>query len=172
MAYYIWHMDLSLWQNVLQTFMKTYDVDFWPQGQIYRDLTSYLGHTFFILWYSHTIFSTWVYHHGTTYQLHPLPLYDLDFSLQYQLYFSTWLCLGKIVFARWHIHGGWMAERWISVAFHSPFSDHSVDWWQAHFSILSVNLFICWIIKLCAARTRVVRIKETERSIKRYTSIT
>ena len=57
----------------------------------------YLGHSFFVLWHSHTIFDTWMYHHGTICCIHSWPLYDLDLWPQYQnLYFHHEFKSGKI----------------------------------------------------------------------------
>ena len=38
LAYHIWHMCLSLWEDVLWSFMIPIRLDLWPQGQIYRFL--------------------------------------------------------------------------------------------------------------------------------------
>ena len=57
------------------------------------------------LWHSHTIYVTWVYHHGTMCHIHSWPLYDLNLWSQYQnYYFIMNLCMGKIVFTFWHRH--------------------------------------------------------------------
>ena len=47
------------------------------------------GLTFFVLWQSHTLSCTWVYHHGTMCHIHSWTLYDLEF---------------ESVFALWHRH--------------------------------------------------------------------
>ena len=51
-----------------------YDIDLWPQGQIYRvyDMALCSGLSFFVLWHSHTLFGTWVYHHGKMCRSSPL----------------------------------------------------------------------------------------------------
>ena len=45
--------------------MLTFDL--WPQGKTCRvnDMALHSGLSFFVLWHSHTLFGTWVYHHGT-----------------------------------------------------------------------------------------------------------
>ena len=67
-----------------------YDVDLWPRGQIYWVYYMALcsGHSFFVLWHSHTMSGTWVYHHGTMCRVHSGPLLDLDVWPQYQNYIS------------------------------------------------------------------------------------
>ena len=91
-----------------------FDIYLWPQGQIYRclsclrvrsvisvcfdtsipylvhDMALCSGHSFFDLWHSHTLFGTWVYHHGTICRVHSWPLYDLDLNIK--ITFSQWLC--------------------------------------------------------------------------------
>ena len=69
-------------------------------------MASCSGHSFFVLWYSHTKFGTWVYHHGMMCNIHSWPLYDLDLWPQYhQNYIFTMnLCMGKTVFPLWHRH--------------------------------------------------------------------
>ena len=66
-----------------------YDLELWPQGQIYRvyDMALCSGLSFFVLWHSHTLFGTWVYHHGTMCRVHSWNLYDL--WPQYQYYIFT-----------------------------------------------------------------------------------
>ena len=55
------------------------------QGQIYRvyDMALCSGTAFFVLGHSHTMFGSWVYHHGTMCHIHSWPLYDLDLWHQY-----------------------------------------------------------------------------------------
>ena len=62
------------------------------------------GHSFFVLWHSHTLFSTWVFHHGTMWRVHSLTLYDLDLWSQYQnciftMDFSLARCLCSLTYA-------------------------------------------------------------------------
>ena len=52
---------------------------------LYMDLC--LGHSIFVLWHNHTIFESWVYHHGTMCQTHSWTLQDLDLRPQFQNYF-------------------------------------------------------------------------------------
>ena len=90
-AFIIWHMGLSPSEDVSRIFMICwYDVDLWPQGQMYRvyDMPLCSGHGFFLLWHSHKMFCTWVYHHGTMCRVHSCPIYDLVFWPQYQNYIS------------------------------------------------------------------------------------
>ena len=69
------------------------------------DMVLCLDLSFFSLWYSHTLFGTWVYHHGTMCCIHSWILYDLDLWLQYQNYiFSPWIWVWQNVFALWHRH--------------------------------------------------------------------
>ena len=65
-----------------------YDIDHWPQGQIYRDYDMALCSdlSFVVLRHSHILFCTWVYHHGTICGVHSWTLYDLDLWPQYQNY--------------------------------------------------------------------------------------
>ena len=56
LAFHNCHMGVSLWEDV----SRTYDVDLWPQGQIYRVCVRLIT---FDWWYWLTIFGTCVYHH-------------------------------------------------------------------------------------------------------------
>ena len=60
------------------------------------------GLMFFVFWHSHTLFSTWVYHHGTMCRVHSWILYDLDLWPQYQNYFLSWIWVWQDVFPLWH----------------------------------------------------------------------
>ena len=86
LAYHIWHMGLSPWEDVSSTFMILYDVDLWPQHQIYRvyDIALSSGFSLFVLWHTHTLFGTWVNHHGTMCHIHTWTMFDLDLWLNYQ----------------------------------------------------------------------------------------
>ena len=84
-----------------------YNVDLWPQGQIYKDfdMALCLGTVFFVYWHSPTISGTLVCYHRIKCHIHLWPLYDLDLWPQYQYYIFTMnFCIGKIVFALWHRH--------------------------------------------------------------------
>ena len=65
-----------------------YDLELWPQGQIYRvfDMFSCPAHNFFMVWHWHTIFRTWMYHHETMCRVHSWSRYDLEFWPQGQNY--------------------------------------------------------------------------------------
>ena len=80
LAYHIWHMGPSPWQDVSRTLKILIDLELWPQGQIYRvyNMTLCSGLSFFVLLHSHTLFGTWVYHHGTMCHVHlwPWPFYS------------------------------------------------------------------------------------------------
>ena len=51
-----------------------YDLELWPQGQIYRVFDMFLcpAHNFFMVWHwlTCTIFGTWMYHHETMCRVH------------------------------------------------------------------------------------------------------
>ena len=107
--HHIRHLGLSQWDNVSWHSWSRYDVDLLPQGQIYSVFkkVSQLGHSFFVLWHSCTIFGTWESHYGTMCHIHSWPLYDPYLLPQYQNYiniFTMNLFLGKIIFALWHRH--------------------------------------------------------------------
>ena len=71
---------------------------------------------------------------------------------------SRWSSQDEILsFSR--LNGGWMAtewwrERWISFAFQSPFSDHSVDWMAGIFQ-WPFRQLIFWKIKFRPTRLEV-----------------
>ena len=75
-----------------------YDINLWSQGQIYRvnDMVLCLGLRFFIFWHSHTLFGTWVYHHGMKCCIHEWTLYDLDIWPLSKSYFHHGLESSKI----------------------------------------------------------------------------
>ena len=53
---YVWHMGVSPWEDVSQTF----NIDLWPQGQIYRFLLCLCvqpSWNFCLLWHWHTLFA-------------------------------------------------------------------------------------------------------------------
>ena len=102
-------MDVSPWDDVSCTFM----IQIRPWTLTSRSNLGPIGFmawfcvraTAFCLWHCHTMFGTWVYHHGTICCIHSWPLYDLDLWPQYQnLYFHHEFKSGKIVFALWHRH--------------------------------------------------------------------
>ena len=73
----------------------------------------------------------------------------------------------------WWLNGGWMTtewlgERWISVAFQSPFSNHSVDWMAGTFQWPFSQLILKNKIAPDADRTRDVRIKGKARKPLRH----
>ena len=56
--------------------------------KIYRvcDMALCSGLSYFVLWHGHTLFGTWVFHHGTMCGIHSWTLYDPDLWPQYQNY--------------------------------------------------------------------------------------
>ena len=64
-----------------------YDLELWPQGQIYRvfDMFSCLAHNFFLDWHWLTIFGTWMYHHQTMCRLHSWSRFNVDVWPQGQI---------------------------------------------------------------------------------------
>ena len=112
-VFWHWHTIFGIWvyhhERMCQVHSWSwYDVDLWPQGQIYMvyDMALCSGLSFFVLWHSHTLFGTWVYHHDTICRIHSWTLYDLDLWPQYQNYIFTMdLNLAtEDVFAFWHRH--------------------------------------------------------------------
>ena len=73
-----------------------YDLDLWPQGQIYRiyDMALCSGLSFFVLLHSHTLSGTWVYHYGTMCCVHSWT----------KIMFSPWIWVWQDVFDLWHRH--------------------------------------------------------------------
>ena len=95
-VFWHWHTIFGIWvyhhERMCQVHSSSwYDVDLWPQGQIYMvyDMALCSGLSFFVLWNSHTLFGTWVYHHDTMCRIHSCTLYDLDHWPQYQNYIFT-----------------------------------------------------------------------------------
>ena len=93
---WLWHAISGTWvyhhERMCQVHSWSwYDLELWPQGKIYRvyDMALCSGLTFFVLWQIHTLFDTWVYHHGTMCRVHLWTLYDLGLWPQYQYYIFT-----------------------------------------------------------------------------------
>ena len=65
-----------------------YDLELWPQSQIYRgfDMFSCPVHNFLGVWHWLTIFGTWVNHHETMCRVHSWSRYNLDLWPQGQIY--------------------------------------------------------------------------------------
>ena len=61
-----------------------YDLEFWPQGQIYRDFDMflYLANNYFLL----TIFGTWIYYNEEMWHVHSCSWFDVDLWPQSQIY--------------------------------------------------------------------------------------
>ena len=58
-----------------------------------------------VLWHSHTLFGTWVYHHGTMCRVHSWTLYDLDLWPPYQNYsFTMDMSLARCLCSLRHRH--------------------------------------------------------------------
>ena len=71
---YIYNPDMTL----------TFDLK--VKSRVY-DMALCSGHSHtvhIVLWLSHTMFGTWVYHHGMKCHVHSWPLYDLDLWPQHQ----------------------------------------------------------------------------------------
>ena len=83
---YVWHMGVSPWEDVSQTF----NIDLWPQGQIYRFLLCLCvqpSWNFCLLWHWHTLFAhAWVYHHERMCRIYSWSWYDVDLWPQCQIY--------------------------------------------------------------------------------------
>ena len=64
-----------------------YDLELWPQGQIYRvfDMFSCPAHKFFLDWHWLTILGTWMYHHQTMCRVHSWPRFNVDLWPQGQI---------------------------------------------------------------------------------------
>ena len=59
----------------------------------------------FVLWHSHTLFGTLVYHHGMMCCVHSWTLYDLDLKPPHsKLFFLPWIWVWQDVFALWYRH--------------------------------------------------------------------
>ena len=98
-----WHTIFGTWvyhnERMCQVHSWSwYDIKLWSQGQIYRvnDMVLCLGLRFFIFWHSHTLFGTWVYHHGMKCCIHEWTLYDLDIWPLSKSYFHHGLESSKI----------------------------------------------------------------------------
>ena len=88
------------------------------------------------------------------------------FSLKYLLKHTGWNLTSQST--EWWMNGGWMAtewwrERWISVAFPPPFTDHLVDWMAGTFQWPFSQLFF-WKIKLRPTRLELVMAKYANHS--------
>mgnify|MGYP003686137055 CR=1 FL=1 len=117
------------------TYLSGYDIDLWPQGQIYKvfDKSSCPTHNFCLLWHQHTIMSTWVYQHERICRVYSC----VDLWPQGQIYwvFNIALCLG-------HISGTWMHHHKIMCHIHSwplydldlwPQYQHYICFWRRSF---------------------------------------
>ena len=86
-----WHIIFGTWvyRHEMMCYVHSwswYNIDLCLQGQIYRvyDMALCSSHSFLVLWNSHMMFGTWVYHHGTMCRVYSWPLYDLDLWPQFQ----------------------------------------------------------------------------------------
>ena len=79
-----------------------YDLELWPQGQIYRvfDMFSCPAINFFLDWHWLTIFGTWMYHHQTMCRVHSWSWFNVDLWPQGQIYrvYDIALCSGLSFF--------------------------------------------------------------------------
>ena len=103
-----------------------FDIDLWPQCQILEVFVLSLCPTrnFRVLWHWHTIFGTWVYHHGRRCRVHSWSRYDLDLWPQGQIYrvYYMALCSGQSFFVLWYSHtmfGTWVYYRGTMCHMHS-----------------------------------------------------
>ena len=85
--YMVWH-----WLTIFGTWVyhhetmcsvhswSRYDLELWPQGQIYRvfDMFSCSSHNFFLDWHWLNIFGTWMYHHQTMCREHSWSWFNVD----------------------------------------------------------------------------------------------
>ena len=109
-----WHIIFGTWVYHYEKMCQVhswswYDLEHWPQGQIYRvcDMALCSGLSFFVLWRSHNLFGTWVYHHGTMCRVHSWTLYDIDLWPQHYIFtmdLSLVRCLGIPNFGIWVYH--------------------------------------------------------------------
>ena len=109
---YLTHGSINMWQCVAYIHDPDTTLTF-IQGQICRvfDMALCSGHSFFVLWHSHTIFGTPMYHHGLLCHIHSWPLYYLDLWHQNsKLYFhhefvsrQDLLCSLTWAFQIWHM---------------------------------------------------------------------
>ena len=115
LAYYIWHMGVSPWDDVPVHSWSRYDLKLWPQHQIYRvfDIFWCPAHNYFLVWHWLTVFGTWVYHHKTTCHEHSWSRQDLKLwpQVQFILCLTCLLVWPITFFFIWHwltIFGTWV----------------------------------------------------------------
>ena len=100
----MWNIGLSPWEDVSSTFITWYDIDLWPQGQIYRVWHGFVFRPQLFLSFDVVILClareciTMV---GCVVYIHELYM-TLTFDLNIKITFSRWIW--QDVFALWHKH--------------------------------------------------------------------
>ena len=139
MAYHIWHMGLSPWTYVTCTFM--FDVDLWPQDQIFR-LLSYLLLLALTLAYHiwHIGLSPWEDVSGQI----SWSWYNFDLWPQGQIYkvYDMALYLWLSFFVLWHSHtlfGKWVYHHGTMCRVHS-WTLYDLDLWPRYQNYIFMDL--------------------------------
>ena len=97
LANHIWHKCLSPWEDVTSTFMiliRHSPLTSMSNFRVY-DMVLCSGLSFFVLRHSHTLFGTWVYHHGTMRHVNTWPLKGLDLWPLWNFIFTMDLSLAR-----------------------------------------------------------------------------
>ena len=115
-----------------------YNVDLWPQGQIYRIfyMFSCRAHNYFLLWYWLPLFCTWFYHHKSMCRVPSTFWYNIDLWPQDQIYmvFGMAICSNHSFFVllRYHIlFGTWVYHHWTMCNIFS-WSLYDLDLWPQY----------------------------------------
>ena len=104
LAYHIWYMGLSLWEDVICAFM--FLIRFWPQGQIYRLLSC--PHVWPVTSVCFDIGTPYLAHWSITMRGCVKYIHDPDTTLTFDLKvkfigFMTWLCVQASAFLSFDI---------------------------------------------------------------------
>ena len=102
-----WHTIFDTWLYHQETMCHVhswsrYNIDLWPQGQIYRifDKSSCPTCNFCLLWHWHIIFSTWVWCVANIYYPDTTLTFDLKVNF---IGILTWLCVWTTAFLSFDI---------------------------------------------------------------------
>ena len=109
LAYHIWHMGLSPWEDVTSTFTFKYVPDLikWSWSNLSAFfMSSCPTCNFCSFWHWNTIFGTWDYHHERMCQVYSWSWYDIDHWPQGQInrFYDMVLCSGLSFFVLQHSH--------------------------------------------------------------------
>ena len=128
MAYHIWHINVSPWEDVSRTFMTPIQRWHLTSRSMYRvfHMFSCPAYIFLLIWQWLTIFGTCVYHHERMCHVHLWYCFDIELWPQGQIY-RFLSCLGVqpltsvcfVIGIPYLAHGS-ITMRWCVAYIHAP----------------------------------------------------